>query len=71
MQKHKRISTIDKVLLFCAFSILIFTITMTVIFCIYQTVPDTLIVSFFGCFCGEGTICWRIWAKKRKINLDN
>ena len=70
MQKHKRISTIDKVLLFCAFSILIFTITMTVIFCIYQTVPDTLIVSFFACYSGEGCICWRIWAKKRKINLD-
>jgi len=69
MKKKKR-STLDKVLLFCAFSIIVFTIIMIVLFCIFQSVPDTLIVSFFGVFTGEGCICWRIWAKKKGIQLN-
>ena len=66
-KKRKKRSTLDKVLLFCAISILVFTITMIVLFCIYQSVPDTLIVSFFGVFTGEGCICWRIWNRKKGI----
>lgn len=66
-RRKKKRSTIDKVLLFCAFSILIFTLIMIILFCIYQSVPDTLIVSFFGVFTGEGCICWRIWNKKKNI----
>lgn len=69
--KKRKHSTLDKVLLFCAASILIFTLIMIVLFCIYQSVPDTLIVSFFGVFTGEGCICWRIWAKKKGISIDN
>lgn len=69
-KRRKRMSTIDKVLLFCAISILTFTIIMTIIFCIYQSVPDTLIVSFFAVFTGEGCICWRIWAKKKGIQIN-
>ena len=67
----KRLSTLDKILLFCGTSVLVFTLIMIVIFCIYQSVPDTLIVSFFGVFTGEGCICWRIWAKKKKIDLGD
>ena len=67
--KKKKLNTLDRILLFCAVSVLVFTITMIVLFCIYQSVPDTLIVSFFGVFTGEGCICWRIWAKKKKIDL--
>ena len=66
-KRRKKLSTLDRVLLFCAVSILAFTITMTVIFCIYQTVPDTLIVSYFGIYTGEGCICWRIWSKKKGL----
>ena len=70
-KKKKKRSTLDKVLLFCAISILVFTMTMIVLFCIFQSVPDTLIVSFFGVFTGEGCICWRIWAKKKGISLND
>ena len=69
-KRRKRMSTLDRVLLFCAISILTFTVTMTIVFCIYQSVPDTLIVSFFGVFTGEGCICWRIWAKKKGIQIN-
>ena len=67
----KRLSTLDKILLFCGISVLVFTLIMIVIFCIYQSVPDTLIVSFFGVFTGEGCICWCIWAKKKKIDIGD
>ena len=68
---HKKLNTLDKILLFCAVSILVFTLVMIVIFCIFQSVPDTLIVSFFGVFTGEGCVCWRIWAKKKKIDFGD
>ena len=70
-KKRKKVSTLDRVLLFCAISILVFTIIMIVLFCIYQSVPDTLIVSFFTVFTGEGCICWRIWAKKKGLSLND
>ena len=70
-KRRKKISTLDRVLLFCAISILVFTIIMIVLFCIFQSVPDTLIVSFFGVFTGEGCICWRIWAKKKGLLKNN
>lgn len=70
-KKRKKISTLDRVLLFCAISLLVFTIVMIVLFCIFQSVPDTLIVSFFGVFTGEGCICWRIWAKKKGLSLND
>ena len=66
-KKMKKRSTLDKVLIFCAASILIFTIVMIILFCVFQSVPDTLIVSFFGVFTGEGCICWRIWNRKKGI----
>jgi len=59
-------NTIDKILLGCAIFILIFTVTMTVIFCVYQTVPDTLIESVFGLFTGEAVITFSIWWIKKR-----
>ena len=69
-KKHTKLNTLDKILLFCGISILVFTLIMIVLFIIFQSVPDTLIVSFFGVFTGEGCICWRIWARKKKIDID-
>lgn len=46
-----------KALIFSALMIIIFTIVMIVIFCNYQTVPDTLVVAFFGAFSLEGGYC--------------
>lgn len=62
-------NTLDKILLSCAVIVLVFTITMIVLFCIFQTVPDTLIDSFFGLFTGETIICFVIWYAKRRFNL--
>jgi len=59
-------NTIDKILLGCAIFILIFTVAMTVIFCVYQTVPDTLIESVFGLFTGEAVITFAIWWIKKR-----
>lgn len=67
--KNKKLGTLDWVLLFCALFVLIFTITMIVIFCTYQTVPDTLINAVFGLVGGEMVVCWRIWAKKKGIDI--
>lgn len=69
-KKNTKLNTLDKILLFCGISILVFTLIMIVLFIIFQSVPDTLIISFFGVFTGEGCICWRIWAKKKKIDID-
>ena len=55
--KKKFDLTTDMALLFSAGMVLTFNICMIVIFCIYQTVPDTLIVAFFGCFGLEGGYC--------------
>ena len=56
--KHKKWEiTTDRALVFSAIMILIFTVTMIVIFFMFQSVPDTLIVSFFGCFGLEGGYC--------------
>ena len=63
----KRLSTLDKILLFCGISVLVFTLIMIVIFCIYQSVPDTLIVSFFGVFTGEGVSVGVFGQKRRRL----
>ena len=57
MKKKKIDITTDVALVFSAIMLILFTITMIVIFCIYQTVPDSLIVAFFGAFGLEGGYC--------------
>jgi uncharacterized BrkB/YihY/UPF0761 family membrane protein len=59
-------NTIDKILLGCAIFILCFTITMIVLFCIYQSVPDVLIENIFQIFTGEAVITFLIWWIKKK-----
>ena len=54
MGKKKFDLTTDAALIFSAIMILVFTIVMVVIFFMYQSVPDSLIVAFFGCFGLEG-----------------
>ena len=66
-----RMNTIDKILLADVISLIIFTITMIVIFCVYQTVPDTLIQCFFGCAGGEGIITFAIWWVKKRHSKDD
>ncbi len=61
-------STIDKILLGLVGFLIGFTITMIVLFCIFQQVPDTLIECFFGVAGGEGVITFAIWWIKKKAN---
>lgn len=58
-------NTIDKILLTCAIFLFVFTVTMIVIFCVYQSVPDTLVDSVFGLFSCEAVVTFAIWAIKR------
>ena len=62
-------NTIDKILIADVVILLCFTITMIVLFCIFQEVPDTLVECFFGCAGGEGILTFGIWwVKKRYSN---
>ena len=49
--------TLDKALIFSAIMLTIFTIVMIVLFFLYQTVPDSLVIAFFGAFGLEGGYC--------------
>ena len=61
-------NTIDKILIACAIAVIVFTVTMIVIFCIFQSVPDTLIDAVFGLMGSEAVITFAIWWIKKKAN---
>lgn len=59
-------TTIDKILIWCAVFLITFVITMIVLFCVFQSVPDSLIDAVFGIAGGEAVITFVIWWIKRK-----
>jgi hypothetical protein len=61
-------NTIDKILISCAIAVIVFTVTMIVIFCIFQSVPDTLIDAVFGLMGSEAVITFAIWWIKKKAS---
>jgi hypothetical protein len=63
-----KLNTIDKILITLASFVFGFTITMIVIFCIYQVTPDTLIECVFACCSSESVITFAIWWIKKKAN---
>lgn len=63
--------TTDKALIFSATVILIFTVIMIAIFCIYQCVPDALIIAFFGAFSLEGGYCAFIHKLKKESKKED
>ena len=63
--------TTDKALIFSAVMITIFTITMVIIFCLFQCIPDSLVVAFFGAFACEGGFCTFIHRMKKKCKSDS
>ncbi len=63
-----KLSTIDKILITLASFVFGFTVTMIVIFCIYQVTPDTLIECVFACCSSEAVITFAIWWIKKKAN---
>lgn len=68
--KKSKLNTIDKILIFCTVLLLIFTITMIIIFCIYQSVPDTLIGAFFSAFGIETINTVILYKEKNKRKRD-
>jgi Fe2+ transport system protein B len=64
--RNEIMNTIDKILIGCAIAVIAFTVTMIVIFCIFQDVPDTLIDNFYNLFTGEAVITFLIWWIKKK-----
>ena len=63
-------NTIDKILIGCAIAVIAFTVTMIVIFCIFQDVPSSLIDNFYNLFTGEAIITFLIWWIKKKGQKD-
>ncbi len=62
----KDMNTIDKILIGCAIAVIAFTVTMIVIFCIFQSIPDTLVDNFYNLFTGEAVITFLIWWIKKR-----
>ena len=65
-------NTIDKILLGCATFLTVFVIVMVILFCIFQSTPDTLITCVFSVLGSEAFISFGIWyIKKRYANKYN
>ena len=60
---------IDKTLLFVAILDTVFVVAMIVLFCLFQDVPDSLVVAVFGATFGECGCCSYIWKNKREMKL--
>lgn len=69
----KKLNTLDKVLIFIAALDVAFVIAMIIIFCIFQSVPDSLIIAVFGATFGECGCCSYIWKHKKmmEVGLDD
>lgn len=71
--KKAKLNTLDKVLVVCALSTVLFTITNFVCFFVKGSVPDSLIVAWFSALFGEFGCTTFIWRTKqaRKENENN
>lgn len=67
----KKLNTIDKILIFCTTILLVFTVVMIVLFCIYQSVPDTLIGAVFTSFGIETINTVILYKEKNKRRTNN
>ena len=65
MEGTKKLNTLDKILLIVAIFDAIFVISMIILFCVFQGVPDTLIVAVMGATFGECGCCSYIWKNKQ------
>ena len=63
-------STIDKILISCALAVIVFTVTMIVLFCIFQDIPCSLVDNFFDLFKGEAVITFAIWWIKKRYSKE-
>ena len=65
-----KLNTIDKILIADVMILLLFTIAMIIVFCIYQAIPDTLVECFFGCAGGEGIVTFFLWWIKKRYSQE-
>lgn len=63
--------TIDKILIILGTFVGLFIITMIVLFCIFQSVPDTLIVAVLGSGTSEAILTCIITCVKRKGRIKD
>lgn len=63
--------TLNKILIILGVFIALFIVTMVVLFCIYQSVPDTLVVGVLGSGGTECILCAIIEITKRKKEDDD
>jgi len=63
-------NTIDKILLGLVGFLAGFTISMIILFCIFQATPDTLIECVFACCASEAVITFAIWRIKKKYGIN-
>ena len=60
----KKNDGLNAALIFCVIFAILFTVTMIVIFCIYQQTPDVLIGAVFTALFGELGCCTMIYKTK-------
>ena len=68
-RKKKPNDGLNAALIFCVVFAVLFTITMIVIFCIYQSTPDVLIGAVFTALFGELGCCTLIYRVKYRKEL--
>lgn len=70
-RRKKKNDGINLALLICMIFALIFTITMIVIFCIFQATPDVLIGAVFTALFGELGFCTILYRTKHPERNDD
>ncbi len=67
---QKCVKTLDRVIILGIF-IALFIISMIVIFCVFQSVPDTLIIAVLGSGTSEAVLTCIITCVKRKAGISD
>lgn len=70
-KKKKPNDGLNAALIFCVVFALLFTVTMIVIFCLYQSTPDVLIGAVFAALFGELGFCTLIYKTKYPSKKDD
>ena len=63
-------SGLDKTLLFVAILDTLFVIAMVVLFCLFQDVPESLVLAVFGATFGECGCCSYISKHKKEMQMN-
>lgn len=63
-------NTIDKILIGLVGFLFGFTVTMIILFCIFQATPDVLIEVVFAACTSEAVLTFAIWRVKKKCGIN-